>query len=84
MYKQLDRFLYLEVEFTIDWLVLSIDKLEGVRAIAVHVTIAVRSTSIGEEKRHLMSGLWSKRDKVPEHVGIFQVSSWISLLSMNE
>ncbi len=75
---------YLEMEFNIMDFVLCVNELECVWAVTVHETISIRSTSIREQKWDLVRGLWSQRDKVPKHVGVFQVSNRVSFLSMNE
>jgi len=31
-----------------------------------------------------VSGFWTKRDEVPEHIGILKVSSWVALLGVDE
>lgn len=43
----------LVVELAVDGLAVSINQFEGVRAIAVHVTVAVGQTTITEQERHL-------------------------------
>ena len=43
----------LEVELAVETFTVSVDQLEGVRAIAVHVTVAIGQTSITEQERHL-------------------------------
>ena len=49
----------LVVEFAVDYLVAGVDELERVRAVAVHVTITVGNTSIGEQDHDLMRCLGS-------------------------
>lgn len=43
------------MEFAVDTVSISIDKFEGVRPVAIHVTMAIGQTSITEQKRHLHS-----------------------------
>lgn len=43
----------LVVELAVDTLAIGIDQFEGVRAIAVHATEAIRQTSIAKQERHL-------------------------------
>lgn len=43
----------LVVELAVDGLAVSINQFEGVRAIAVHVTVAVGQATITEQERHL-------------------------------
>lgn len=45
-----------------------VDKLESVRAVAVHMAIAIGNSPVTEQEGHLVSSLRPKRDKVPEHV----------------
>ena len=61
---------YLIVEFAVDGLSVLVDHLEGVGAVAVHVTMAIRDAPVTEQERDLVSGLGTKSDEVPEHVGI--------------
>ena len=49
----LDALIGLEVEFGIGWLALGIDQLEGVRAIAVHVTKTIGNATIAEQEADL-------------------------------
>lgn len=44
------------MELAVDALPISVDQFEGVRAIAIHVTVAVWQTSIAEQERHLQRG----------------------------
>ena len=46
----------LVVELAVDGVSLSVDQLEGVRAIAVHVAMAVGNTAVAEEEGHLRHG----------------------------
>lgn len=41
------------MEFAVDTFTIGIDQFEGVRAVAIHVTVAIRQTSIAEQERHL-------------------------------
>ena len=51
--------IYLEVKFDIDGLVDGVHHLESVGTVAVHVSEAVRNTSVGKHEHHLMRRLWS-------------------------
>ena len=62
----------LVMELAIHSLILSIDKLEGVRAIAVHVTVSIGSTSITKQEGDLVCGFGSEADKIPEHVRVLK------------
>mmetsp|Transcript_137763 Transcript_137763/g.194883 ORF Transcript_137763/g.194883 Transcript_137763/m.194883 type:complete len:292 (-) Transcript_137763:39-914(-) len=80
----LDAGVGLEVEFDKELVTLVIDPLESVRAVAVHVSVAIRGTSVREEDGDLMSRFGGKRQEVPEHVGILQVGLGVSLLGVDE
>lgn len=58
------------MEFAVDGLVVAVDQLEGVAAIAVHVAVAVRGAAVGEQEGHLVGSLWTQGDEVPEHVWV--------------
>ena len=64
--------LYLPVELAVHSLVVLVDQLEGVAAIAIHVAITVRRAAVGEQEGHLVSGLRSQRDEIPEHVRVLE------------
>ena len=42
------------MELAVDWLAIFVHQLEGVGAIAIHVTVAIRDASITEQKGHLV------------------------------
>lgn len=44
------------MELAVEALASGIDQFEGVRAVAVHVTVAIRQTTIAEQERHLYRG----------------------------
>ena len=44
------------MELAVETLTTGIDQFEGVRAVAIHVTKAIRQTSITEQERHLHRG----------------------------
>ena len=50
----------LVVELAVDGISGLVDQLEGVGAIAVHVTVAIGDASITEEKGDLVAGLGTK------------------------
>jgi hypothetical protein len=60
----------LEMEFAVDWLVIFVDKFEGVTSVSVHTSVAVWRASIGEQEGHLVGGLRPQGDEVPEHVRV--------------
>lgn len=74
----------LKMELAVDWVSLSVDQLKCVRAVAVHESIAIGSASVAEQERDLMRSFWTQRDKVPKHVGVFQMSDRISFLGVNK
>lgn len=45
----------LEVKLAVDRLALCIDQFEGVRAVAVHVAVAIGQTSVAEQEGHLQT-----------------------------
>ena len=61
---------HLVVELAVDWCPITIDQLEGVRAIAIHVPVAIWDATVTEQEGHLVGGLWAETDEVPEHVRI--------------
>ena len=58
------------MELAVDGLSILVDHLEGVGAIAIHVTMAIGDAPITEQERDLVGGLRTKGDEVPEHVGV--------------
>ena len=88
------------MELAIDWLSFAIYKFECVRAITIHVTIAIRDATIREQERNLVSGLGPQTNEIPKHVRVLlkgeemndvtstsynlKMSNWITLLSVNE
>ena len=58
------------MELAINSLVLSIDQLEGMGAIAIHVLVPIGDATVREQERDLVGGLGTQADEVPEHVGI--------------
>lgn len=80
----LDTLICLVVELTIDRFTLGVHQFEGVRAVAVHLTIAVRGATITKQEHDLMRGFGAQSDEIPKHISIFEMSCWITLLGMNE
>ena len=60
------------MELAVHSLVVLVDQLEGVAAVAIHVAIAVRRAAVGEQEGHLVSGLRSQCDEIPEHVRVLE------------
>jgi hypothetical protein len=71
--KALDALVGLVVELDVVGLALSVDHLEGVGAVAVHVAETDGGAAVGEEERHLVGRLGAQGDKVPEHVGVLKI-----------
>ena len=65
--------MYLIMEFHIHCLVLIIHGLKCMRAVTIHVTIAIWNASVGKQKHGLMHGFRSQGQEVPEHVTILQL-----------
>lgn len=73
-----------EMVFNQEWFALCVDPLEGVRTVSVHVSEAIRSTSVGEQDHDLMLGLWCETPEVKSSVWILDSSLGMSLLGMNK
>ena len=58
------------MELAVDSLPLGIHHFEGVTSISIHVLITIRNTAITEQEAHLMGGLRTQCDEIPEHVRI--------------
>ena len=58
------------MELAVDGLPLVIHHFEGVTSISIHVLVAIRNAAITEQKAHLMGGLRTQGDEIPEHVRI--------------
>lgn len=74
----------LVVELAVEGLVLGVDQLEGVRAVAVQESVSVRGASVREQEHDLVGGLGTQRDEIPEHVRILQVRRRVPLLGVDE
>mmetsp|Transcript_42381 Transcript_42381/g.73695 ORF Transcript_42381/g.73695 Transcript_42381/m.73695 type:complete len:306 (-) Transcript_42381:8-925(-) len=61
-----------------------IDGLECMRAVTIHVTVAIGRAAVGEQERHLVNSLRAQGNEVPEGIGIFAVSDGVALLCVNE
>jgi len=57
---------------------------EGVAAVPVHVPVRLGRPAIGEEDGHLMHRFGGQGEKIPEHVGVFEVRGRIALLGVDE
>jgi len=80
----LDARVSVEVELDPETFSLFIDPLESVRAVSVHVSETIGSTSVREEDGDLMGRFGDEGKEVPEHVGVLAVSLGVSLLGVNE
>ena len=58
------------MEFAVHRLIVLVDELEGMTAVAVHEAIAVWCAAVRKEEGHLVGGFWSQGDEIPEHIGI--------------
>ena len=68
----------------VEELVLGVDHGEGVRAIAVHVTVAIRSASIREQDRNLMKRFRGEGPEIPHHGRRPEISGGNTLLGMDK
>ena len=59
--------------------VLLIDPFIWVRAESVHVSIAIRDSSLREEEHNILNTNRVQGNEVPWHVGVSHVSLWVSL-----
>ena len=66
------------MELAVDSLPLSIHHFKCVTTISIHVLIAIRNTAITEQEAHLMGGLRTQCDEIPEHVRILTKRKAIS------
>ena len=58
------------MELAVNCFSIFVDQFEGVAPISVHVTISVGDSPVAEEEGHLVGGLGSEGNEIPEHVGI--------------
>ena len=63
------------MELAVDKLPLVIHHFKGVTSISIHVLITIRNATITEQKTHLMGGLRTQCDEIPEHVRILEQNS---------
>lgn len=80
----LDSLVGLEVQLNPVSFTLVVHPLESVRAVTVHLSVAIGGTSVGEQDGDLVSRLRSLREEVPSHVGALQVGLRVSLLGVDE
>jgi len=72
------------VELAIDCLAVLVGELERVRAVAVHVTVSIGSTAVGEEEHHLMNRLRAMAPEIKHRICILEMRLRITLLRVNE
>lgn len=53
-------------------------------SISIHVSISIRSSSIGKQDRYLVNRFWDLTQEIPKHIWILQIGLRISLLSVNK
>ena len=58
------------MELAVDRLALGIHQFKGVASISVHVLVAIRNATITEQEAHLMGGLRTQCDEIPEHIRV--------------
>ena len=58
------------MKLAVDGVSCCVHHLKCVGAIAIHVAVAVRDAPVTEEEGDLVGSLWTKGDKVPEHIHI--------------
>ena len=80
----LDSLICLEVVLNKECFTGSIDPLEGVGTVAVHVSVSIGSSTIRHKDGDLMEGLWRIRPEVPGHLSGLNTSLWVSLLAVDE
>jgi hypothetical protein len=82
--ESLETTLLPEMDLDIMELALSIDELEGVTRVTVHVVVAIRSSTVREEDHNLVNGLGVQGEIVPKHVRVLEVSLRVTLLGVDE
>ena len=80
----LDTLVRLVVVFHEELLILGVDPLEGVGAVAVHLTIAIGSTAVRHEDGHLVESLGGIAPEIPSHVGVLNTGLRMSFLTVDE
>ena len=58
------------MELAVNSFLLLINHFESMTSIAIHVLVAIRNATITEQETHLMGGLRTQGDEIPEHVGV--------------
>lgn len=58
------------MELAVNSFLLVINHFESMTSIAIHVLVAIRNATITEQETHLMGGLRTQGDEIPEHVRV--------------
>lgn len=66
----LDTLISLEVPLDVFEVAIGINKLKSVRRVTIQVTVAIRSTTVGEENSNLVNRFRDKREEIPESICI--------------
>jgi hypothetical protein len=82
--KRLESTIGTDVDLNIDKGAIVLDELERMSRVAVHVVVAIWGATITKEDHNLMNRLRVLAEVVPEHVGIFGMPLWVTLLSVDE
>ena len=82
--EALDALVGLVVVFNQELLALGVNPLEGVRAVAVHVAVAIGSASVGHQDSDLVESLGRVGPEVPGHVGVLHAGLRVTLLAVDE
>lgn len=80
----LDALVRLEVDLDVDKGAVGPDKLVSVARVAVHVTVAVRGSTVREEGHNLVDGLVVRHKVIPKGSGILEVCLGVLLLCVDE
>lgn len=72
------------MELGVDSFTIVVDQLEGVRPVAIHVPVPIRSATVRKQKGKLVCHLRAMREEVPDHVRVLQIGLRVSFLCVNE
>ena len=62
----------LVMELAVHSFSVGIHQFVGVAAVSIHVAISIGSSTVGKQKRNVVSCLRAKRHEIPKHIGILQ------------
>ena len=71
---------YLQMEFTVDRLVVGVDHFECVTSVSIHESESIRSSTVSHQEGHLVHWLRSECDKIPECIWILRKERWLKML----